>query len=914
MDLFDVAAKITLDADDFLSGIADAADESLDLGDALQDMQTKYNQASAEVSVLQKALNEYVAETGSATGAGEELAAMLAEKQIAAADAKESVDALKAAIEDEANSSSEAASETHSFGEIVSAVAKTASTAFDAVSSAILNVVGHLAGLISDTADYGNTVDKMSQKMGMSNTAYQEWDAVMEHMGTSMSTMKTSMRTLANAAETNNDAFAKLGMTQSEIASMNQEELFSATIAALQNVEDTTERTYLAGQLLGRGATELGPLLNKSAEETEAMKQRVHELGGVMSDEAVAASAQFADNMQDLKTSISGIGRNLSAEFLPGINDVIAGLTSLIIGEEGAQEKIVSGMTSVASAVTTVIPQITEIISSVSGAFIQMAPELVKAGTQLLKSLLTSLFENTAEIVDAATSIVETLINGIADVAPLLITGAFALISELTNSLGEALPTLLPTVVNMVMQMALALTDPSGLAAILNGALSLMQGLANGILAALPTVINTIPVLIQNLIDFIVQNLPQFLVQGTQIIVQLAVGIIQAIPSLLEQLPVIVESIINGLVELAPQLLEAGKTMAKEVWNGIKSIFGGGKQEQVDVSSSFDFNTVGTEAQQTASTVSTAFSGMNTSLDLSAASTSATTQFNAISTSATAAKDSVVNSFTGMGTEIGTAVASSQGNVDWSALESGATTAAENMKAAFEDLPNQMKAIWEQIKSTYNEVPSWFSKVFTAAYNNIMSKFGQLPTQFSIIWNNIKNDAKTSGADMVTNFTDGMNTAVTNKLVPALQGMAQTVSDYVQFSEPKKGPLSNFHTSAPDMIDLFAKGLKDSKNTLVRAVSDTFDIMDVVGRNISPAEYTFSDVVSTHSVSARSALDRQNDTDRKMDAILSLLGQYLPGLSNQTVVLDSGELVGAMLPRVDAGLGQSVRYKARGNA
>jgi hypothetical protein len=56
-------------------------------------------------------------------------------------------------------------------------------------------------------ASYGDNIDKMSQKMGMSASAYQEWDAVMQHSGTSMETMKSSMKTLANAAETGNDAF-----------------------------------------------------------------------------------------------------------------------------------------------------------------------------------------------------------------------------------------------------------------------------------------------------------------------------------------------------------------------------------------------------------------------------------------------------------------------------------------------------------------------------------------------------------------------------------------------------------------------------------------------------------------------------------------------------------------------------------
>lgn len=154
----------------------------------------------------------------------------------------------------------------------------------------------------------------------------------MQHSGTSIDSLQAGMKTLANAVENGNDAFERLGISQEQIASMNNEELFSATITALQNVENGTERTYLAGQLLGKGATELGALLNTSAEETEAMRQRVHELGGVMSDEAVKASAAYQDSLQDMQTAISGVSRSVVSEFLPGITTVMVMSTSDIMG------------------------------------------------------------------------------------------------------------------------------------------------------------------------------------------------------------------------------------------------------------------------------------------------------------------------------------------------------------------------------------------------------------------------------------------------------------------------------------------------------------------------------------------------------------------------------------------------------
>ena len=182
------------------------------------------------------------------------------------------------------------------FSSALASFGKVGAAAVGVATAATGALVGNLVSATSSVAEYGDNIDKMSQKMGISAQAYQEWEAVMQHSGTSMETLKASMKTMASAAEGGNEAFQKLGISEEEVANLSQEDLFSRVIAGLQDMGEGTERTYLAGQLLGRGATELGALLNTSAADTEAMKNRVHELGGVMSDEAVKSAAGFQDS------------------------------------------------------------------------------------------------------------------------------------------------------------------------------------------------------------------------------------------------------------------------------------------------------------------------------------------------------------------------------------------------------------------------------------------------------------------------------------------------------------------------------------------------------------------------------------------------------------------------------------------
>ena len=80
---------------------------------------------------------------------------------------------------------------------------------------------------------------------------------------------------------------------------------------------------------------------------------------------------------------------------------------------------------------------------------------------------------------------------------------------------------------------------------------------------------------------------------------------------------------------------------------------------------------------------------------------------------------------------------------------------------------------------------------------------------------------------MIDNFVNGIKSVV-GKVGDAISGVADTIRNFLGFSEPKKGPLHVFHTFAPDMIDLFVKGIKDNQEYLQNAVADAFDFKGLI--------------------------------------------------------------------------------------
>lgn len=180
--------------------------------------------------------------------------------------------------------------------------------------------------LASNVAQTADTIDKMSQKLGMSRKGFQEWDYVLSQNGMSIESLESGIEKLsfgiADAMKGSEDAaaaFSRVGLSLEDISSMSREEVFNAVIAGLQGMEDSASRAALADELLGGVAMDLLPLLNQTADATQALKDKANDMGMVMGDGAVNAGVAFTDAMDTLKRSADGVKNTLGAALLPVI-------------------------------------------------------------------------------------------------------------------------------------------------------------------------------------------------------------------------------------------------------------------------------------------------------------------------------------------------------------------------------------------------------------------------------------------------------------------------------------------------------------------------------------------------------------------------------------------------------------------
>ena len=447
-----------------------------------------------------------------------------------------------------------------SFGSGLKTVAKVGGAAILAVGAAAAGATVALVNSAGEVASYGDQIDKNSQKMGISAQAYQEWDFILQHSGSSIDSMSRGMMTLSKQAESGSAAFETLGITQEQIASMSKEDLFAATIQGLQQMEEGMERDAVASQLFGGSAKELGPLLNTSAEDTEAMRQQVHELGGVMSNEAVANAAAYQDSLQNLQTAGDGLKNSLVGSMLPGITTVMDGLTGLATGSEGASEQITQGVQMSVEAFNQMLPMLLQVVSGIAMGLLQAAPEIITSiGTGILTALPTIL----PVIMEVVSSLVQIFIS----LLPQLIQVGMDVLVQLALGIAQALPTLIPTAVETILNLVMYLLDNIDL--LIDAAIQLIMGLASGIIQAIPILIQKAPEIIIKLVSAIVSNAPKLLEAGKTLMSMLKSGIVNAWNTLKSTL----SAKFAQVKELLSKPFEKAKEAVTKVVEKIKGLF-----------------------------------------------------------------------------------------------------------------------------------------------------------------------------------------------------------------------------------------------------------------------------------------------------------------------------------------------------
>jgi TP901 family phage tail tape measure protein len=169
----------------------------------------------------------------------------------------------------------------------------------------------------------------------------------------------------------------------------------------------------------------------------------------------------------------------------------------------------------------------------------------------------------------------------------------------------------------------------------------------------------------------------------------------------------------------------------------------------------------------------------------------------------------------------------------WETIKNTAVNAWTKLKETVINLCNNIKEtvlnIWNSILTWFSELPgklySYGSSMFTRMKDGVNSTIGTVRSSIESGINNalsylasLPGKAWSYGADFVNGIVNGIRSAV-GRVEDAVSALAAKIRNYLHFSVPDEGPLTDYEKWMPDFMAGLAEGINKSKHIVAEAVN-----------------------------------------------------------------------------------------------
>ena len=534
--------------------------------------------------------------------------------------------------------------------------------------------------------------------------------------------LRNMILSLTNPTNTAGDVLDELGIHIYDTEG-NMRSMVDIIYDLQQSMEGMTqaEQDAAVGAIFNRAdMASVNALLSTEITRYDELSEAIGNSTGAASDMADTQLDNLAGDVTLFQSALEGAQIAISDALTPTLREFVQlgseGLSSVTQGfQEGGLEGAMSALGEWLSEALTMI--------------VEMTPDIIRAGMELLGALGRALIDNAPMITESVLEVAQLLVDSFSEaVNGDGTTGFMDTTMEIIGMIGEFLvenaPTIMSSMTELVSQIISYITAPENQSMIFDLGLDLIEALADGLVQSAPAIINLIPELISNNILAIKNEFPRLL---------------EAVGVLLGDLALLVFDLVGGMMGMSHD----------EIVSNIEAVG--------------DF-------------VSQSFSDFITGL------------------------------------------------TEW------------------------ISNIGENISQLWSDIKEWF----TNGISDAMEALGNWWDEISEWFTNLADNGLEWAGDLIDNFVSGLMGGI-SRVGDAVSGIADEVRSFLGFSEPEQGSLSNFHTFAPDMIDLFSQGIDESLPTLERSLSN---MSDFVADNMPTLD--MADITSNATVNVDSAGNASN--------------------------------------------------------
>lgn len=445
-----------------------------------------------------------------------------------------------------------------------------------------------------------DSIDKMSQKIGLSTDAYQKWEYVMGQCGMQIDSMQIGMKTLvsqmqgvAEGTASSKEAFHKLGVSvyDTEGKMKSQEEMFQEVILALSKMEEGVERANLATTLFGRSGTELAPLLNQGSEAIEGLIANTEKLGLIIENDTVLAGVKLGDTFDDIKRAMSAMTTNFKSSLFPALQQMADKIIALLPTIKGMFDKLAPVVSQMLEGmVAPTIELFSSLMDTLLGLFEGILPVLSELTNQILPVFASLLKSITPLISNLAQAVLPVLTKILEKVMPIITELIERVIPYLATLLERIMPIIeiivnqiLPILLDKFVELAPYLFD------LIDTILPILIELVDALLPCIQPILEILVALLDPLLQLTQFVLPiltatirgiggllaKYIAPILRVLVQLIGGAfseaLKGIATIMQGVGAVFTNVWNGIVAMWNKAV----SFFQGIWNGIKNVFSG---------------------------------------------------------------------------------------------------------------------------------------------------------------------------------------------------------------------------------------------------------------------------------------------------------------------------------------------------
>lgn len=227
-----------------------------------------------------------------------------------------------------------------------------------AISGTAAAVLTPLLALASEFAGFGDTIDKMSARIGVGAESLSALKFAAEQSGGNLkgvergfAGLSRSIFELGRGSREAVDAFEAIGVTAIDLQGLNPEKQFEKVADGLASIADLSTRGAIAQKIFGRAGRELLPLLANGAKGIQALTAEAKELGLTIDQDGAASAAKLTDAWNRVISTFRGVRLQIGvalADSITSIADRIAVLTVNAINWTKANRDLILTIAKVA--------------------------------------------------------------------------------------------------------------------------------------------------------------------------------------------------------------------------------------------------------------------------------------------------------------------------------------------------------------------------------------------------------------------------------------------------------------------------------------------------------------------------------------------------------------------------------------